>query len=112
MRLTAPTSAPQLELPDTQGQTITLGDGGRPTLLCFFRDAACPFCNLRVYELTERQLNLYLSKLDPSGQAAFDYHLVATMPVTAVDGGAQAFLYYQPEKKSTAPAQQLKVTGG
>ncbi|MEY2169907.1 MULTISPECIES: peroxiredoxin-like family protein [unclassified Rhodanobacter] len=59
MRLTAPTSAPQLELPDTQGQTITLGDGGRPTLLCFFRDAACPFCNLRVYELTERHPSLH-----------------------------------------------------
>ncbi len=25
---------------------------GRPILLSFFRDAACPFCNLRVYELT------------------------------------------------------------
>jgi hypothetical protein len=63
------------------------------------------------YELTERQLTLYLTVLPPSGKAAFEYRLVATMPVTAVDGGAQAFLYYDPAKKSAAPAQQLKVTG-
>ena len=31
-----------------------LNDGKRPTLLCFFRDPACPFCNLRIYELTQR----------------------------------------------------------
>jgi hypothetical protein len=29
--------------------------------------------------------------------------------VTAVDGGAQAYLYYQPEQKVTAAAQKLVV---
>jgi hypothetical protein len=67
---------------------------------------------LSQYEITERQLTLYLTELAAGAQAKFAYHLVATMPVTAVDGGAQAFLYYQPEKKTAAPAQQLQVTDG
>jgi hypothetical protein len=34
------------------------------------------------------------------------------MPVKASDGGASAFLYYQPEKKVAAAATQIQVTGG
>lgn len=53
MRIAAPTRAPSIPLQDIYGKPITLGaGGGRRTLLCFFRDAACPFCNLRVYLLT------------------------------------------------------------
>lgn len=59
MRLTAPAFAPHMELFDIQGRAVTLGGMGQPTLLCFFRDAACPFCNLRVYELTERYATLH-----------------------------------------------------
>jgi peroxiredoxin len=32
--------------------------------LSFFRDAACPFCNVRVYELTQQQANLSALGLD------------------------------------------------
>ena len=52
MRLTAPSPAPLLKLVDIDGQPIAVGGSGRRTLLSFFRDAACPFCNLRIYELT------------------------------------------------------------
>jgi hypothetical protein len=62
------------------------------------------------YELTEKQLILYVSALAPSASQAFSYHLVATMPVTAADGGAQAYLYYEPEKKVAVQSQQLKVS--
>jgi hypothetical protein len=31
------------------------------------------------------------------------------MPVTAVDGGAEARMYYEPEKKTRQAAQPLKV---
>lgn len=65
MRLMAPILAPRLVLPDIHGQPTYVGRGtGRRTLLCFFRDAACPFCNLRVYELTARHRDLAASGLD------------------------------------------------
>lgn len=62
------------------------------------------------YELTGKQLTLYLSELPPSATHTFVYHLVATMPVKADDGGAKAYLYYQPEKTSSAPATEIVVT--
>ncbi len=54
MRLSAPNPAPPVKLTDTNGKPVTLADGEHTTLLCFFRDPACPFCNLRIYELTQR----------------------------------------------------------
>ncbi|HVW28074.1 MAG TPA: MG2 domain-containing protein [Polyangiaceae bacterium] len=67
---------------------------------------------LSQYELTERQLTLYVNQLAAAGMTTFSYHLVATMPVTAVDGGAQAFLYYDPTKKGAAAPQTFTVTDG
>ena len=53
MRLTRNATAPRLELFDMHGGPVHLGQpSGRRTLVCFFRDAACPFCNFRIYELT------------------------------------------------------------
>jgi peroxiredoxin len=58
MRLLAPVPAPDLHLRDLQGWPIAIGGNGRRTLLCFFRDAACPFCNFRIYELTHHHAAL------------------------------------------------------
>jgi peroxiredoxin len=58
MRLVAPAQAPALDLVDIHGQPILIGHSGRLTLLSFFRDAACPFCNFRIYELTNRHAEL------------------------------------------------------
>jgi thioredoxin-dependent peroxiredoxin len=63
MRLNAPSKAPLLHFVDIYGQRVTLGDGRR-TLLCFFRDAACPFCNFRIYELTQHHAALSALGLD------------------------------------------------
>ncbi len=55
MRLTPPAQADQFDVVDIYGEPIRLKDyTGRKVMLCFFRDAACPFCNFRVYELTHR----------------------------------------------------------
>lgn len=55
MRLNPPGKAPQLTLKDVYGEPVQIGGAnGRRTLLCFFRDASCPFCNFRIYELTQR----------------------------------------------------------
>jgi len=64
MRLTAPVKAPLLNLADIYGQRVIVGGAGRRTLLCFFRDAACPFCNFRIYELTEHYAALSALGLD------------------------------------------------
>ncbi|HSE11541.1 MAG TPA: redoxin domain-containing protein [Rudaea sp.] len=64
MRLIAPVKAPLLNLVDIYGQRVTVGGPGRRTLLCFFRDAACPFCNFRIYELTNHHQALSALGLD------------------------------------------------
>lgn len=57
MRLQPPQSAPTLPLSDIDGRPVALG-GGRRTLLSVFREASCPFCNFRVYELTHNHDDL------------------------------------------------------
>lgn len=64
MRLLAPSQAPALGLVDIHGSPIVLGGSGRRTLLCFFRDAACPFCNFRIFELTHHHPALAALGLD------------------------------------------------
>lgn len=64
MRLSAPSTAPKLEMTDINNQPVTIGSGQRRTLLCFFRDAACPFCNFRIYELTNHHEDLARLGLD------------------------------------------------
>lgn len=58
MRLAPPSQAELFETQDIYGEPIKLKDySGKKVMLCFFRDAACPFCNFRVYELTHRYKN-------------------------------------------------------
>ena len=64
MRLFAPAQAPALDLVDIHGKPIAIGGNGRLTLLSFFRDAACPFCNFRIYELTSQHATLAARGLD------------------------------------------------
>lgn len=64
MRLLAPLPAPALDLVDIYGNPIVIGGVGRRTLLSFFRDAACPFCNFRIYELTTAHKSLAALGLD------------------------------------------------
>ncbi|HEX7324112.1 MAG TPA: redoxin domain-containing protein [Rhodanobacteraceae bacterium] len=54
MRLKAGDQAPRVRLVDVEGTAHVLGQPGSPTLLCFFGDAACAFCNVYVYDLIER----------------------------------------------------------
>lgn len=53
MFLNAPDKAPQVLLHDSKGVPIEVGQG-RKMLLSFFRDTNCPFCNVRIFELTQR----------------------------------------------------------
>jgi peroxiredoxin len=51
MKLPVPTKIPAITLVDIDGQPILPGNG-RKLLLSLFREATCPFCNVRVFELT------------------------------------------------------------
>ena len=56
-RLKAPTEAPLVQLKDVNGSPIEFGKGQR-TLLTFYRDPACPFCNFHLYLLTSKYKEL------------------------------------------------------
>ncbi len=57
MTLQAPSLIPALSLVDIEGQSVELR--GQPLmLLSIFREANCPFCNFRVYELTQNYPDL------------------------------------------------------
>jgi peroxiredoxin len=51
MKVLAPAQAPRVSLVDINGEPVVVGNG-RKLLLSLFREATCPFCNFRVYELT------------------------------------------------------------
>jgi hypothetical protein len=73
-------------------------------------DAYVDAGQLSRHEKTGKQLILYVSALEPSEARVYAYRLRATMPVRAVDGGAEAHLYYEPEKSAQAPAQMLAAS--
>lgn len=106
MRLTPPSVAPTLELEDIYGRMIRLGKAsGRRTLLCFFRDAACPFCNFRIYEPTQHHAALQKLGLDVvavfASDAAAVKRFVARSPrpfPVIADPGLRAYAAYGVEK--------------
>jgi uncharacterized protein YfaS (alpha-2-macroglobulin family) len=61
------------------------------------------------YELTGRQLILYVTQIAAHETLQLDYRLRATMPVKASDGGARVFPYYEPDRESHARATLLEV---
>jgi len=55
MQLVAPCDSVDFITDDIYGNPIRLTDfKGKKVMLAFFRDAACPFCNFRLYELTNK----------------------------------------------------------
>jgi uncharacterized protein YfaS (alpha-2-macroglobulin family) len=64
---------------------------------------------LSKYELTGKQLLLYVSSLRPAQALTFKYRLRAVTPVRASDGGLEAYLYYAPDQRASAPATTLEV---
>lgn len=53
MKLRVGDRIPDFEVFDVHGKSYTSNSlKGHNTVVSFFRDATCPFCNLRIYELT------------------------------------------------------------
>lgn len=64
MPLSAPCQPINFDSHDVYGNSVRLQDFvGKKVLLAFFRDAACPFCNLRLYELTRQYEQLQANNL-------------------------------------------------
>ena len=63
MRLARPQTAPALPLRDLDGHPVEVASGRR-LLLSIFREASCPFCNFRVFELTHNYRDLRELGLD------------------------------------------------
>lgn len=64
MRLSAPTKPPVNVFEDINGNAVQFPQEDRTTLLAFFRDVNCPFCNFRIYELTQQYDELSAMGLD------------------------------------------------
>ncbi len=57
MKIISPAKLPGINLVDIKGQAVQIGNGQK-MLLSLFREANCPFCNFRVYDLTNNYPNL------------------------------------------------------
>jgi hypothetical protein len=64
---------------------------------------------LSKYDVTGKQLILYVPQIAPSADVKVSYGLTATMPIHASDGAAEAHLYYQPDQRAHAAAQTIDV---
>lgn len=63
MKLLAPAKTPPIALVDINGKPVQIGNGKR-MLLSLFREANCPFCNFRVYDLSNNYPGLANLGLD------------------------------------------------
>jgi peroxiredoxin Q/BCP len=87
MSLTHGQTAPDFTVQDIDGNTIRLSDyNGKKLLLCFFRYAACPFCNLILHSFIERYPKLHenglevLAFVQSSRESILDYPLKRQLP--------------------------------
>ena len=64
MKITVPSKPTINEFIDVNGKTISIKPSNQMTLVSFFRDVNCPFCNLRIFELTQQHKELQALGLD------------------------------------------------
>lgn len=58
MKLNTPAKPPIKVFTDIYGNEISVSPRGKMTLVAFFRDVHCPFCNFRIFELTNQYRQL------------------------------------------------------
>lgn len=64
------------------------------------------------YELTGRQILLYLTDVSSGKVYQFEYRLRARFPIKAQTGSSQTYDYYTPDRQDTQPPQRVTVTLG
>ena len=63
------------------------------------------------YNLTSRQIIVYLEKLDPRQKVELSYRLTAKYPIRAQTPVSTVYEYYNPENRSESAPQSLVVEG-
>ena len=58
MRISVPSKPSIDKFIDVNGKTVSIKPKNKMTLVAFFRDVHCPFCNLRIFELTQQYAEL------------------------------------------------------
>ena len=61
------------------------------------------------YEVTPRQLILYVSSMAARSSLQLSYGMRATLPVRAADGGARVYPYYEPTRQQESASTTLEV---
>jgi hypothetical protein len=64
---------------------------------------------LSKFEVTGKQVILYITEVPAASELSYAYRLRATMPVKASDGGGSVYPYYQPDQRRDTAEQQLEV---
>ncbi len=64
---------------------------------------------IQKYELTGRQVIVYLERLGESEEVSFSYRLKARFPMRASSGVCRVYEYYNPEDGTVSPPVQLTV---
>lgn len=59
------------------------------------------------FQVTPRQVIVYLRQLDPGQTLTLNYRLKATMPVSVAVNGARAYEYYNPANETKSTARRL-----
>ncbi len=61
------------------------------------------------YELTARQIRVYLGKMDPGQKFEFDYALKAKYPVKAKTPKSEVYEYYTPSNRAESKPVELEI---
>ena len=72
-------------------------------------DAGSLLTTISSYELTGRQLLLYLDSLPRDGEFELTYRLRARYPVRAQTGSSEARFYYQADKRGVSPSKIVEA---
>ena len=62
------------------------------------------------YQITARQVIVYLLRLQPGEKLQLNYRLRATMPVDVTAPAGQVYEYYDPDRRGKSKPSRLKVT--
>ena len=69
-----------------------------------------PYAAIERYELTGRQIIVYISNLNSETPLTFNYHLLAKFPLRVQTPASSAYDYYNPGVAGEQPPQTLVVS--
>ena len=87
--------------------TLTLGTAEVRLLQTWVRTAG----TIDKYQLTPRQILIYLPGIDPTTTVPLPYTLRPTMPVNIQSPAATAYEYYNPQRRVQSDSTHLEIRG-